>query len=329
MKIIDVTCPNCGAALKADFEKGQALCEYCGSTFLLERQEAANKEQNAPEADAKAEERKRAQEQKRASVPGFLIPLLVIGGLVLLGTAGNICQELAKPKVNPFDCIAVSFLGRDGEGEVEITFTGAPEGIDGNLIDYNVSRKRYLYQGETVTIQAESDAYRLAESARVYTVEGLDEYLKDLEDIPEEALELIHARAVSVLDRNLERSKNAGTFLDMRPVKLFLLTDSKQTNEICDVFEVRFQTNAGEYTCYVMAAFDNVIIRDGEQVSIDMSYGMYYGDLTQIYGSLFIMAYDSVEEVRVKLLTSMGSAMELKELELGEEPETEAGSETL
>ena len=67
-------------------------------------------------------------------------------------------------------------------------------------------------------------------------------------------------------------------------MKLFLTTDGKQTNQLYDVFEAHFMTNDGEKTYYVLARFEDVVVRDGEQVSIDMSGGMYIGHLTQVQG---------------------------------------------
>lgn len=129
-------------------------------------------------------------------------------------------------------------------------------------------------------------------------------------------MEIIHMKAEARLELNLERSKNAEVFVEMKPVKLFLVTDGKQTNELYDVFEVTFMTRAGEKIFYVAACFDDVIVRDGEQVSIDMSYGMYQGHLVQVEGSLWITGYKSLEEIRVDILTGQESYMEVKELEL-------------
>ena len=243
------------------------------------------------------------------------MPAIVIGAIVLFGVFVNTARELVKPQVNPFDCITVSFQGKDGKGELVLE-TNSVEGIDVNRIDYSISKSRSLYQGETISIIADSDDYRLTEATKTYIVEGLDEYLKDLENIPQGALELIHARAESVLELDLERAKKVGDFVDMKPVKLFLLTDGKQTNVLYDVFEVHFAWDGGESTLYVVACFDNVVVRDTEQPSIDMSYGMYVGGLMQIRGALYITAYDSLEDIKVSILTGQDSYMELKEHDL-------------
>lgn len=298
MKMIDLTCPKCSATLKVDADKTKAVCEYCGHQALIEQ-----------EAEAKETATKK---QKVRSIKTKFIVAAVVALLILLLAA---FEQLSKPQINPFDCIEVTFQGTDGEGEVVLETKSAGE-IDANYIDFVISKKNYLLQGETITVTATSDRYLLTEKERIYTVEGLDEYLTDLEGIPTEALEMIHLRAESALELNLESSKEAGFFLDMKPVKLFLATDGKQTNSLYDVFEVRFTTVDGEKTFYVMAVFSNVVVRDGEQVSINMSSGVYRGNLTQVQGWLYIMAYNSLEEIKADLLTSQESQMELKELDL-------------
>lgn len=323
MKMIDLTCPKCSATLKPNADNTKAVCEYCGYQVLIEREDTVEEMRAKAHAksygyhkgklEAEAEVKEKAtKRQKARSIKIKFIVAAVVVLLILLSAA---FEQLSKPQVNPFDCIEVTFQGTDGEGKAVLQ-TKSTADIDVNYIDFVISKKNYLLQGETITVTATSDRYLLTEKERVYTVEGLDEYLTDLEDIPADALEMIHLRAESALELNLDSSKSAGFFLDMKPVKLFLTTDGKQTNSLYDVFEVRFTTVDGEKTFYVMAVFSDVVVRDGEQTSINMSSGVYSGNLTQVQGWLYIMAYNSLEEIKASLLTSQESQMELKELDL-------------
>ena len=64
MKLITMTCPHCGAILKIDSENKSAVCEYCGSTLLIEKNEADSMLDNAEEAGYKFEKgRQRAQSE--------------------------------------------------------------------------------------------------------------------------------------------------------------------------------------------------------------------------------------------------------------------------
>lgn len=320
MDMKNMICPRCGAELKLDENKERAHCEYCGHTILLERKETAEEIREKAQSRAYGYHSGRLEAEAKARKKdffwGILKKIIVVGMIALvLGVAVTVVQ-FSKPKVDPFDYIEVSFQGKDGKGKVVLEEISTSDEVDLKQIDYEISKKDQLAEGDTVKITAKSQQYRLTETTKTYTVEGLDEYLKDLENIPTEALSIIHSKAESVLEINLDQTKNTGIFVDMKPVKLFLLTDGKQTNTLYDVFEVHFNTQNGELTKYVAVYFDDVIIRNGAQVSIDMSYGMYIGHITQVSGAIFITAYDSVEEVRNDILTSQDSYMELKELDL-------------
>ena len=38
MKLIDTTCPKCGANLRIDADRNQAFCEYCGAQILIDNE---------------------------------------------------------------------------------------------------------------------------------------------------------------------------------------------------------------------------------------------------------------------------------------------------
>lgn len=318
MNVIDLTCPKCGATMNYSEENSKAECAYCGYRMLVEQKESVSRLRERIRSQSYGYHKGKLDAQEEANRRRILRKLrntaIVVGALAAFIFLVNISRTMEKPEVNPFDLLQVSFQGTDGQGEVVMEFL--PGEADCNLIDYEISKSRGLFQGETITIKAASEEYRLGQSQRSYVVEGLDEYLKELTDIPADTLELIHAKAENVLELNLGNSKKVGYFVDMKPVKLFLATDGKQKNELYDVFEVRFNENGEESIYYVLACFNDVLIRKGKQISMSMSYGIYYGNLTQVSGSIWIMAFDSVEDIRTDILTSQESYMELKELDL-------------
>ena len=62
MKLIDMTCPHCSAHLKVNPEKGQAICEHCGATILIDDEVQHVQYDNAEEAGYNFEKgRQRAQ----------------------------------------------------------------------------------------------------------------------------------------------------------------------------------------------------------------------------------------------------------------------------
>ena len=64
MKLIEMSCPHCGAELKIDSERKRAVCEYCGAAVLLENEDQQALYDNAEEAGYRFEKgRQRAKEE--------------------------------------------------------------------------------------------------------------------------------------------------------------------------------------------------------------------------------------------------------------------------
>jgi len=150
----------------------------------------------------------------------------------------------------------------------------------------------------------------------VYVVEGLDEYVKDVKDIPDSVLPLIHAKAESSLSINIDNAVGTGEFKGMKPVKMYLLSDGKQENELYDVYEAQFAGDGWEKTLYLMVGFSDVIVGNGGNGDLQISGGMYWGHITQVRGWVHVMAYASVEEIYSELMTSKESGMTLTERDL-------------
>lgn len=319
MKMIDLICPQCGANIEPDPKAEKAVCKYCGYQALIEREdtleEIAAKAQSKSygyhkgKLQAEAEAAKEAGEQQKKGLPAWVYIVIVVA---VIGLAGLILSNTSKPKVNPFDYIEVSFEGTDGDGEVVIK-TFNKDNVDANRIHYDISKINDLIQGESISIVADSSVYRLTEDSKTYVVEGLDEYLKDLGDVPAEFFDLIAQKAAEVQGTNLSSHKKDGSLTDMKAVKLFLLTDGERKNLLYVVHEVTFSTEAGKTTCYVSTGFDGVVLRKGTQTSLDLSYGMYYGNAISVGTVIPITGYESENAVRADILTGQKKNMELTE----------------
>ncbi len=323
MKLVEMECPQCGAPLKVDADGEKAVCGYCGHTLLIEREETAEQIRQKEYAraygyhkgklQAEAEAEKKAARWKPAPV---LICLMVFAGVVLLGLLVNGLGELAKPAVDPFACIAVSFRGTDGRGELVLEELQTQEDLILSEVDFEISKERGLSQGEKVRIRAESDTYRLTQTERVYTVSGLDEYITSFDGIPREALDLIHSRGKKdLIQYNLDRSIDAGYYVDMKPVRLFLLTDGKRTNRLYDAFAVDLQTRDGVQTFYGLVRYKDVVVHAGEQISLNMSSGSYVGNMLHVKGAVYFVGFSSLEDIRTWLLTGQETPLQMIELE--------------
>ena len=72
MKLIDTTCPHCGAALKVNMERGFCFCEYCGTKLLIDDEAQHIRYDNAEQAGYEFEKgRQRAQEEYYAQAQTY------------------------------------------------------------------------------------------------------------------------------------------------------------------------------------------------------------------------------------------------------------------
>ncbi|MBE5924891.1 MAG: zinc ribbon domain-containing protein [Lachnospiraceae bacterium] len=68
MRLVDLTCPNCGAQLKVDEDNKQSVCEHCGTKLLLDDEVQHIQYDNAEEAGYQFEKgRQRAQAENKIS----------------------------------------------------------------------------------------------------------------------------------------------------------------------------------------------------------------------------------------------------------------------
>ena len=66
MKLINMSCPNCGAALQVNPELKQAQCNYCGNLFYMDDEVQHIQFDNAEDAGYLFEKgRQRAEEDKK------------------------------------------------------------------------------------------------------------------------------------------------------------------------------------------------------------------------------------------------------------------------
>ena len=87
MKLIDMTCPHCGAMLKIDADEKEAVCEHCGTRILIDYEVHHVQYDNAEEAGydfekgrqraiAEAKSQASRQNQKKTEKKGSLLLVL-------------------------------------------------------------------------------------------------------------------------------------------------------------------------------------------------------------------------------------------------------------
>lgn len=70
MKLVETTCPNCGAALRVNMDRGYCFCEYCGTQLILDDEAQHIHLDNAEQAGYEFERgRQRAQAEYQTQTP--------------------------------------------------------------------------------------------------------------------------------------------------------------------------------------------------------------------------------------------------------------------
>ncbi|MBQ4536924.1 MAG: hypothetical protein II994_04835 [Lachnospiraceae bacterium] len=337
MNTYDMTCPKCGATMNLNTEEEKLHCPYCNHEIMVELEDTPDEIREKEYAKSygyhsgkyKAESESRIQRKKEArkSTKVFIITwiILILGPLFLfclLGGAVVFLTEASRPEINPFDYIEVSFSGTDGYGELIITEL-VNEEIAVDEISFDVSRDDGLSVGEKVRITASSTEYRLKEEVRIYTVEGLDEYIKSLDNLTQEEMDVIHVNAENEYGSRIAELKENNLLISYKPVKMFLITDEKQANALYDVYEFNVSTISGEQTYYAVVEFRSIMLQKTEPLTIRCSWTDFSGDGYCLnedgwnYSErVYFYGYSSLDEVRTYVTSEMESGMVLKERDL-------------
>ena len=105
-------------------------------------------------------------------------------------------EKIVLSPLDPFEYLTVSFTGFSPNGEVIISNKGSAP----TSILFTADKQMGLANGDVITVtanapQAERDGYELVETTKQFTVEGLEGYATDLDDIPEDIMQKIISQA--------------------------------------------------------------------------------------------------------------------------------------
>lgn len=336
MNTYDMTCPKCGATMNLNTEEEKLHCPYCNHEIMVELEDTPDEIREKEYAKSygyhsgkyKAEKEygiKRKKESRKSTKIALVVIFMLIAVLCLpciLGALGIFIAQASRPEINPFEYIEVSFSGTDGYGELIITEL-VNEEIAVDEISFDVSRDDGLSVGDKVRITASSVEYKLKEDVRIYTVEGLDEYIKSLDNLTQEEMDVIHVNAENEYGSRIAELKENNLLISYKPVKMFLITDEKQANALYDVYEFNVSTISGEQTYYAVVEFRSIMLQKTEPLTIRCSWTDFSGDGYCLnedgwnYSErVYFYGYSSLDEVRTYVTSEMESGMVLKERDL-------------
>ena len=320
-------CPKCGGQMKLlELRSGSRLvCDYCGF-------ETVPVKAKTPEEQAALLEKTRQRAKQRAASAARKRHRIILGVflvvIAVLVVAAVILYHSRLPSVDPFEFVSVSFSGGNGKGEAELHIRKNSE-VDTSRIRYMLSQSYGLSEGDVIRIEAESDDYQLTKKREMVSVKGLDTYLTDLKSLSDEAIAVIHAKSESVSLRNRERSSEiVHDCVYCEPTRMYLLTDEGNRNLLYDVYEAGFSMENDEtYRVYLVTYYENIIVRDGDPVTIDYGRCFYDGNTIQFGESIFhlstLSGFETLEEIEEALTANQDSEMKLKQLDTAPEEEDE------
>lgn len=207
MKLVDVTCPHCGATLKVDPTSKTATCEYCGASFLIDdetqhvqyddaekagyefekgRQRAQKEAQSASQSDSQSQQLKQGPKKKNP-----WITLLWIFGWICIFPVPLTILLLRKKDMKPalkYGIIAAAWIiyliiglsGKSSDNDTRPTSqTTTPNAVVDSLTDNSDSVSKASSNGsdipaessQTIDATAQSGVYEESsqKSETIYT----------------------------------------------------------------------------------------------------------------------------------------------------------------
>lgn len=189
------------------------------------------------------------------------------------------------PELDPFDYLEVTYSGMSGGGTAEVTIS---DDIPLSDIRFRIdSSNYYLSNGDEITVTAycysgddladycEDNEYILVNDTATYTVEGLDEYLTDIDQLTPEMLAELQTQASDTINASFYL-EDGETVTSVNYIGLYLLSTKDYAyswyhNRVYLIYEVTIATPAGDILLYTYVGFNDIIVlADGSNEIYDI-----------------------------------------------------------
>lgn len=243
MKLIEKKCPNCGAELKFGLDDKETKCEYCGKSFVIERDvDETSKKEELYNAD----NYKFLEETNKAITKGmgffFLIPafFIIVVSIIIFTSI---------------------FSFRDNKNDT---------------VTNNIDAVEYPNDSEK-----EKEEEPKEEEVKKTDEELLKEkgYIVKFNDLTDKQINDIHENTLTILN---DETKTYDVFLypysKWNYVGMYLLT-SRNDNILYDVYSINFTIKGKKVTYYAGIRYFGVKLKDGI-LSMNMA-GSKVGSLNQ------------------------------------------------
>ena len=310
INIRSVKCPNCGATVQYDGNTRTIGCEFCGAVLDMtevygpkmdrERDDRQDRQisqimnsMNAKDSGGRgtgASNRKKTVFTVFAVIGSIYAVLILISALtyaIYFGVAmksaynnSGSSSSGSTREIDPFDNIEISYYGISGSATARL--------YDRNTyvvsqIGKKTSDMDNLSNGDIISVTYEKDSavqgattYKLTETKKTYTVEGLEEYESDINVIGEEDLEEMKKNAIALAKSECESDFSEylpGTF-ELCAIYSLIKKDYSQQKTVF-VISFDYDGEAGVGRGYFMAEFSNITALPTGEYRIRFDPGLY------------------------------------------------------
>ena len=249
-------------------DKTEATCPYCKQKFLIQKdqtiEELKEKEEKLSYAREKGIRDAISEDKKKNRKNTISTIILVFIGIIVVSVISEFIGYYAKEYMeNPFKCIDVSFAGLEGKGKLIITDNNSCQNYSD--LKFMPTKDNNLNQNEKIKIVVTSDKYRFDEIEKEYTVTGLSEYLKDLNNLTSEMITKIHKSTKAELqDMGIVFR---GKLVSLEPYKFYLYTNNDKNNILYDVYKAKIKTDSGKvFVKYKVVYYEDFAILNTEEL---------------------------------------------------------------
>ena len=208
-------------------------------------------------------------------------------------------------EVDPFDenFFSIRFEGKAPDAKAYA------ENTKYTAIQYGISPEFGLSNGDVVTVTASMDGdvstygYTITEASKEFTVDGLDSYVTDLSQIPEDYLATMESQAQDKMASAVALWKYPEWYQSMEYVGSYLAYEKSTDhlwingkNILFMVFQVTADSPEGTITYYTYARYDNIMLYSDGTCYTDLSSC----DLADGYGEDFKVGdyeYDGFQDL--------------------------------
>lgn len=233
-------------------------------------------------------------------------------------------EELAQ--YDPFEDLVVTFDGISPNGTVKIDSSN----VKYYYINFEADRYQGLKNGDKIKISVQNpdnlkrisvmDGIMVSKLEQEYTVEGLNAYVTQLSEIPQESLDKMKSQSEDALKSYVAQnwgeaeSLKGMTFLG----NYFLISKGNNIygnlqNYLYNVYKVDVANSEGEFSYYWYTTFDTLMLLNDGTFSVDLNkykvpegsavFGKAYGECF-FKGSYYYKGYETLDSLFNNCVTS-------------------------